>query len=276
MLANNAPTVSTDTHDHAGRGPSRNDAARAATPIASSASPRTEPAGSIDDRFGSNTCAQTPKCTAIRAATVLKRRSHPRTVDAGRPTTKAALRCPAPAAAIATARPITATVSTRRPNTTSANKTWVFPHDRHRPRRGRSSTTPPSSRTRRRRANDQQASLPPHTGHEIAPATKSASTRSGSFSTMSTDALRHLREDPLVLDQEIARGSLREQDILTLSPLRRHSKYARPNTRPSPLRRQTGAPSSTSLSLNTRSWVCNNNGVTTSGRLGTDPAGKDR
>ena len=40
VLDSNRPTVSTDTHDHAGRGPSRNDAARAATPIASSASAR--------------------------------------------------------------------------------------------------------------------------------------------------------------------------------------------------------------------------------------------
>jgi hypothetical protein len=36
------------------------------------------------------------------------------------------------------------------------------------------------------------------------------------------------QKDPLVLGQEVARGSLRVQDILTLSPPQRHRKHAGP------------------------------------------------
>jgi hypothetical protein len=48
VLESKPPPVSTDAHDHAGRDPNRNDAARAATPTASSASATAEPAR--DDR----------------------------------------------------------------------------------------------------------------------------------------------------------------------------------------------------------------------------------
>lgn len=92
MLANNRPTVSTDTHDHGGRGPSRSDAARAATPIASSASDTSEPAGSIGANITSKCCAHAEKWAATRAATARNRRNQPRTVEAGRSARTAAAR----------------------------------------------------------------------------------------------------------------------------------------------------------------------------------------
>lgn len=53
MLASNRPTLSTDAHDHGARGPSRNDAARAATPTASTASASRELPGAIGGAIGS-------------------------------------------------------------------------------------------------------------------------------------------------------------------------------------------------------------------------------
>ena len=46
-MANNHPPLIAAAQDHAGRRPKRNVAARAATPIASTASPTGEPAGLI-------------------------------------------------------------------------------------------------------------------------------------------------------------------------------------------------------------------------------------
>lgn len=45
VLDSNLPAVNTDAHDHGGRDPNRNDAARAATPIASTPSATLLPAG---------------------------------------------------------------------------------------------------------------------------------------------------------------------------------------------------------------------------------------
>ncbi len=151
-----------------------------------------------------------------------------------RPTRVATRRCPAPPAANVNARPITPAVSTRRPNATSGGNTWVLQHEQHRPRLGRSATGPASPRSVRRRAKPQGASLPSQTGQPTAPANRSVSTLTGSFSTMSTDALRHQPEDPLVLGQSQARGSSREQDVPTLSPPHRHRKHAVSPTASSP------------------------------------------
>lgn len=84
VLESNRPAVNTDTHDHPGRGPRRNDAARAATPTASTASAHAEPAGATPAKFGSNRSAHTVKCAATRPTATRKRRSQPRTVEAGR------------------------------------------------------------------------------------------------------------------------------------------------------------------------------------------------
>lgn len=81
VLDNNLPALSTDAHDHAGRGPRRSDPARAANPIASTASATGLPAGSDAVRFGSSRCAQARKWAATRAGADRKRRSQPRTVE---------------------------------------------------------------------------------------------------------------------------------------------------------------------------------------------------
>jgi len=53
VLEINNPAVSADAHDHPPRRPRRKDAARAATPIASRASPVAAPTGSTAAKFGS-------------------------------------------------------------------------------------------------------------------------------------------------------------------------------------------------------------------------------
>lgn len=92
VLARSLPALSTDTHDHAGRIPRRSDAARAATPMASSASATGDPAGRSAPRFGSSAWAQALKWAATRAVAATNRRSHPRTVEGGRSTHAATLR----------------------------------------------------------------------------------------------------------------------------------------------------------------------------------------
>jgi hypothetical protein len=206
VLANNRPAVSTDAHDHGGRGPRRSDAARAATPIASTASATPDPAGATGPNIGSKRCAHAINSAAARAATARNRRSQPRTVEAGRPTSSAALPYPPPAAAQRNAAPITATVSTRRANTTSGNNTCVDPHERHRARRGRNATGPDSDRNTRHRANPHRPNTPPHDGHLTTPDAKSLSTSSGSLLTINTMPLRHHPEDPLVIPAKERRG----------------------------------------------------------------------
>jgi hypothetical protein len=93
------------------------------------------------------------------------------------------------------------------------------------------------------RANPHGARRPPQPGHATKLPTRSDSTFTGSFSTTGTDALRHHPEkDLLVLGEEIARGSLRVQDVLTLSPPKRHRKHAHPPHQPRPQPRQYTAP----------------------------------
>jgi len=61
VLEISRPTVNTEAHDHGGRGPNRNDATRAAVPIASTASATTPPAGDTGPKLGSKRCAHTMK-----------------------------------------------------------------------------------------------------------------------------------------------------------------------------------------------------------------------
>ena len=143
---------------------------------------------------------------AIVRATARNRRIQPRTVETGRPTSRAELRYPAPPAAYLNATPITAAVSTRRASTTSGNNTCVDRQERHRPRRGRNATGPDSDRSTRQRANPQPPSIPPHDGHFTTPDAKSLSTSSGSLLTINTMPLRHHPEDPLVIPAKERRG----------------------------------------------------------------------
>ncbi len=76
---------------------------------------------------------------SARTASLLARarRSHPRTVVAGRSTTSATRRCPNPSAAASSAVPTVWAVSRQRGNLRAHSTTWVTRQDRHRVRRGR-------------------------------------------------------------------------------------------------------------------------------------------
>jgi hypothetical protein len=159
-------------------------------------------------RFESSRCAHTEKCAATRAATNRKRRNQPRTVDTGRSTEAAILRCPAPPAAAVNAFPITPAVSTRLRKPTSGNNTCVDLHERQRARRGRTTTGIDSPRNLRRRANDHRARDPPQPGQGTNPAARSASTRAGSFPTMSMMPSGITGRTPSQLSQEDSEGVL--------------------------------------------------------------------
>lgn len=88
----------------------------------------------------------------IGPARAENRRSHRRTVDASLPSVSAIRRCPHPAAACASAAPMTATASARRTKQVTGNNTCVTPHPEQRARRGRSRhRTPPVERILRGR-----------------------------------------------------------------------------------------------------------------------------
>ena len=115
------------------------------------------------------------------------RRSHPRTVSAGRPSRPAILRCPSPAAAASSAAPITAAASARRDMHHAGSSTCVPPHPRHRDLRGISATSGPSrTRTRRSSAFPHPPSTPPHDGQASSPPASCRSTTSRSPFTVST------------------------------------------------------------------------------------------
>ena len=173
-------------HPHAGRGPNRNVAARAAIPIASTASANTDPAGSIGPCNGSRRYAHTVKCDRMAAAFAPNRRNHPRTVPAGTPRRRAIRTHPVPAALAINAAPITQLRSRRLARHESGKRTCVRPHDRHRPRRGQNASLRSSPRNTRARAYPHGPSTPRHTGQATRPPVKSDSTRSTSFRTMST------------------------------------------------------------------------------------------
>ena len=112
--------------------------------------PSPGPAGPNDT---SSACAQRVKCSLIDSARSAKRRNQRRTLHAGNPSRIAILRCPSPAALASIAPPITATSSRRLTKASSPNSTWVRPHTRHLPRRGRTrSSLPPRRRNGRARA----------------------------------------------------------------------------------------------------------------------------
>jgi len=80
VLDSNAPAVNADAHDQAGRMiPRRSVAARAANPIASSASAGAEPHSPGAGRPGANADNQRVKWARIASAQRRNRRRHPRT-----------------------------------------------------------------------------------------------------------------------------------------------------------------------------------------------------
>jgi hypothetical protein len=185
-VASRPPPVSDEANLHGGRGPNRRTAAAAAAPIAPTASANAEPAGATGPSIGSNATAQRVKCSRIRSAIAPNRRSQPRTVAAGTPRRAAIGRCPDPAAFATNASPMSATASRRRARPSSGSSTCVDPQPVQRPRRGRNRRVPARLRSSRSRAQPHRRRLVAHTGHTRRPATKSASTTTGSTPTMST------------------------------------------------------------------------------------------
>ena len=92
MLASRRPLLATDANDHGATGARRNDVARAATAMASTASPTGVPVGATGASIGSRSWASTVNHTRIDSALAAKRRNQPRTVDTGSPTNVAARR----------------------------------------------------------------------------------------------------------------------------------------------------------------------------------------
>jgi len=92
VLERSRPPLAEDANDHAGIGARRNDAARAATAIASTASPIGVPVGATGANIGSRLWARTVNHTRIASALAAKRRNQPRTVEGGTPTNTAAAR----------------------------------------------------------------------------------------------------------------------------------------------------------------------------------------
>src|SRR5262249_43534402 len=127
-------------------------------------------------------------------------------------------RCPSPAAAKASAAPITAAASARRASTLTGSSTWVRPHPRQTARRGRSrQPTPLSPRITRDRACPHPASRPEHPGHANSPSASRRSTSAPSLPTVSTTVPPRTATQPSRLRQEIT-GGPSHTDVLTLSP----------------------------------------------------------
>jgi hypothetical protein len=170
----------------------RRTTAPAAATITATASATGEPAGSGSPGSGStahNSTVNAARSTPARAA---NRRSHPRTVAAGRPNRSATRRCPHPAAAHTNAAPITPATSARRASTPIGSSTCVTPQPPHRARRGRSRhRTSPSPRITRARAHPHGRSRPPHLGHGNPPPTSRRSTSPASLPTVSIGASAH-------------------------------------------------------------------------------------
>ena len=139
---------------------------------------------------GATRASSPVKNTRTSSARPANRRSHPRTVGAGRPSRPAIRRCPSPAAAATSAAPITSAASARRSRHHAGSSTCVAPHPRHRDLRGTSTTSvssgPSAARTRRCRAFPHPPSTPPHDGHASSPAASCRSTSSPSPFTVST------------------------------------------------------------------------------------------
>lgn len=92
VLESSRPRLADEANDHGSTGARRNDAARAATATASTASPTGVPLGATGANIGSRPWARTVNQALTASALTAKRRSQPRTVDTGTPTKLAARR----------------------------------------------------------------------------------------------------------------------------------------------------------------------------------------
>ncbi len=129
--ASSSPPLAADAAAHTGTSPSCGhraataDAAPATADTAAATGPAA-PAGITGS--GLVRASSTVKNTRTSSARPANRRSHPRTVDAGRPARPAILRCPSPPAAASSAAPITAAASARRSRHHAGSSTCVAPH----------------------------------------------------------------------------------------------------------------------------------------------------
>jgi hypothetical protein len=161
-------------------------AATAVASIAAIASAHALPAGSGITGSGSSTRTQTVNTARTASTRPANRRSQPRTVSAGRPTTQAIRRYPNLAALAASAVPITTAASARRSNPTTGNNTCVTPQPVHRDRRGRIHNGPSRPRSTRGRACPHPANEAEHPGHASRPNANRRSTPTSSTPTVIT------------------------------------------------------------------------------------------
>ena len=115
--ASSSPPLAADAAAHTGTAPTAGQrcATAAAAPATADTAAATGPAAPAGiTGSGLVLASSTVKNTRTCSARPANRRSHPRTVDGGRPSICAVFRNPAPAAATSSAAPITAPASARR------------------------------------------------------------------------------------------------------------------------------------------------------------------
>jgi hypothetical protein len=218
----NRPAVTADASSHGDNTdtawPQRRATAPAAATIAATASASSEPPGAGSRGSGSSAHASAVNADRSGPAREANRRSQPRTVATGLPSNCAIGRCPRPAAARASAAPITVAASARRASTPAGNSTCVRPHLAQTARRGRSrQPIPLSPRITRTRACPHPASRPEHPGQASRPSLSRRSTSAPSLPTVSTGVPPRTTTRPSRLRQEIT-GGPSQYDALTLSP----------------------------------------------------------
>ena len=229
--ASSSPPLAADAATHTGTCPTcgHRSATASAAPATADTAAATGPAAPAGiTGSGPVRASSTVKNTRTSSARPANRRSHPRTVEAARPSRTAILRCPSPAAAAPSAAPITAAESARRSRHHAGSSTCVAPHWQHRDLRGTSSASGPSAvRTRRSRAFPHPPSTPPHDGHASSPPASCRSTSSRSPFTVSTTPPRVTQRPSPRLRQKIT-GRAAPQP--TRSPCRPAQPAATPAT----------------------------------------------
>jgi hypothetical protein len=168
-----------DPTHRAGWGRSRSTHARTASMIASTASPSSLSVGVTAPGSGSSVRVHQVAHARRLSARALAARSHPRTVPAGRPRSRAIRRCPLPSTASRSASPITSAPSRRRGTSHDGNKRCVVSsHLAQRARRGVTDRASRRRRTPRERVKPHGDNRPEQPGHASCPAASTASTRS--------------------------------------------------------------------------------------------------
>ena len=146
-------------------GPRRAQVARRTAARASQRAPRDVVAGGGRARGAPQAQATRSRRAAWASAQARNRRSHPRTVVAGRPSRTAIGRWPRPRAAKKRAA-ATLVAASRRPGTQKLGRSaCVPPHERQRARAIRRRTTRPPRRTLRTYPRQRPAISPPQSGH---------------------------------------------------------------------------------------------------------------